>query len=130
MAQIPQEKVEEVRAASDIVDVVSDYVRLKKSGSNFVALCPFHAEKTPSFNVNPRLQIYKCFGCSAGGDVFQFVMQNEKVSDIESRVPQKRRPEVHLGARHHPSGGVAGRVWATWRIERNRRAHCPRLAAG
>jgi len=84
LPQIPQDKVEEVRAASDIVDVVSDYVRLKKSGSNFVALCPFHNEKTPSFNVNPRLQIYKCFGCSAGGDVFQFVMQQEHVGFPEA----------------------------------------------
>ncbi|NNE47666.1 MAG: DNA primase [Rhodothermales bacterium] len=75
---IPENIIEDVRAASDIVDVDSDYVRLKKRGSNFVGLCPFHNEKTPSFNVNPRMQIYKCFGCSAGGDVFQFVKQVEK----------------------------------------------------
>ncbi|MDX1739839.1 MAG: CHC2 zinc finger domain-containing protein, partial [Rhodothermales bacterium] len=81
---IPEDKIEDVRAASDIVDVVSDYVRLKKRGSNFVGLCPFHNEKTPSFNVNPRMQIYKCFGCSAGGDVFQFVKQVEKVEFPEA----------------------------------------------
>ncbi len=81
---IPEEKIEEIRSASDIVDVVSDYVRLKKRGSNFVGLCPFHNEKTPSFNVNPRMQIYKCFGCSAGGDVFQFVKQVEKVEFPEA----------------------------------------------
>ena len=73
-----------VRAASDIVDVVSDYVRLKKRGSNFFGLCPFHEEKTPSFSVNPELQIYKCFGCGAGGDVFRFVREVEGMSFPES----------------------------------------------
>ncbi len=81
---IPEDKIEDIRSASDIVDVVSDYVRLKKRGSNFVGLCPFHNEKTPSFNVNPRMQIYKCFGCSEGGDVFQFVKQVEKVEFPEA----------------------------------------------
>jgi DNA primase len=60
---IPDDKVEEVKSATDIVDVVSDYVRLKKAGSNFKGLCPFHNEKTPSFNVNPGMGIFKCFGC-------------------------------------------------------------------
>lgn len=81
---IPEDKIEEVRAASDVVDVVSDYLQLKKRGSNFVGLCPFHNEKTPSFNVNPGMQIYKCFGCSAGGDVFQFIKQIEHVEFPEA----------------------------------------------
>ncbi|MBT8399929.1 MAG: DNA primase, partial [Rhodothermia bacterium] len=81
---IPEDKIEEVRAASDVVDVVSDYVQLRKRGSNFVGLCPFHNEKTPSFNVNPSMQIFKCFGCSSGGDVFQFVKQIENVEFPEA----------------------------------------------
>ncbi len=81
---IPEEKIEEVRSASDVVDVVSDYVQLRKRGSNFVGLCPFHNEKTPSFNVNPSMQIFKCFGCSSGGDVFQFVKQIENVEFPEA----------------------------------------------
>lgn len=81
---IADDKIEEIRAASDVVDVVSDYVRLKKRGSNFVGLCPFHNEKTPSFNVNPGMQIYKCFGCGVGGDVFQFVKGIEKVEFPEA----------------------------------------------
>ena len=74
---IPDEIVEEVRSASDIVDVVGEYVRLKRRGSNYFGLCPFHSENTPSFSVNPELSIYKCFGCGAGGDVFNFVMEIE-----------------------------------------------------
>jgi DNA primase len=67
-----------VKQQSDIVRVIGDYVRLKKSGQNFSGLCPFHQEKTPSFSVSPVKQMYYCFGCGKGGDVFQFVMELEK----------------------------------------------------
>lgn len=81
---ITDDKKEEIRAAADIVEVVGDYVKLKKSGSGFIGLCPFHQEKTPSFHVTPRLGIYKCFGCGESGDVFRFVMQMEGISFPES----------------------------------------------
>ncbi len=81
---IPDDKKEEIRDSADIVEVVGDYVNLKKSGSGFVGLCPFHDEKTPSFNVNPSLGIYKCFGCGQSGDVFSFVMEMEGVSFPEA----------------------------------------------
>jgi DNA primase len=84
MSIIPDNAIEEVRGLSDIVDVVGDYVRLKKRGNNFVGLCPFHSEKTPSFNVNPGMGIYKCFGCGEGGDVFSFVSRLEGLSFPES----------------------------------------------
>src|SRR5215475_6703957 len=67
-----------VKQQADIVRVVGDYVRLKKSGQNFTGLCPFHGEKTPSFAVHPVKQIFHCFGCGKGGDVFTFVMEMEK----------------------------------------------------
>jgi DNA primase len=76
--------LDRIRAASDIVEVIGGYLRLKRAGSNFVALCPFHQEKTPSFNVNPRRQIFHCFGCHKGGDVFRFVQEYEGVSFIEA----------------------------------------------
>ena len=79
-----EDKKEEVRDTADIVEVVGDYVRLKKSGSGFVGLCPFHDEKTPSFHVTPRLGIYKCFGCGASGDVFSFIMEMEGTSFPEA----------------------------------------------
>lgn len=82
--RIPETTIEEVRRASDIVDVISGYVRLKKRGKNFLGLCPFHTEKTPSFNVSPDRQMYHCFGCGTGGNVFTFVMEYEKVSFVEA----------------------------------------------
>ncbi len=71
--------LEQVRAASDIVDVIGSYLPLKRAGANFTALCPFHKEKSPSFNVNPQKQIFHCFGCHKGGDVFTFVKEYENI---------------------------------------------------
>jgi len=71
--------LEQIRSASDIVDVIGAYVPLKRAGANFVALCPFHKEKSPSFNVNPQRQIFHCFGCHKGGDVFTFVKEYENI---------------------------------------------------
>jgi DNA primase len=84
-------RVEEVRAAADIVKIVGDYVKLRKAGVNLMGLCPFHQEKTPSFAVHPTKQIFHCFGCGAGGDVFKFVMLVENLSFPEAlrRVAEK-----------------------------------------
>jgi len=84
MSAIPQHLIDEVRLASDVVAVVSDYVTLKKSGRNFLGLCPFHPEKTPSFNVNPDKQFFHCFGCGAGGNVFTFIQRQQNSSFPES----------------------------------------------
>lgn len=82
--RIPDEKIDEVRGASDIVDVISAYVQLKKRGKSFLGRCPFHQEKTPSFSVSPEKQMYYCFGCGAGGNVFTFLMQHDRVSFLEA----------------------------------------------
>jgi DNA primase len=75
---------ERIREATDIVDVISERIRLKKTGALYIACCPFHDEKTPSFKVNPKRQIYKCFGCGVGGDVFTFVMKHDGVDFREA----------------------------------------------
>ncbi|HET9180469.1 MAG TPA: DNA primase [Terriglobia bacterium] len=77
-------QVEDVRAAADIVKIVGDYVQLRKAGANMMGLCPFHQEKTPSFAVHPAKQIFHCFGCGVGGDVFKFIMQVENLSFPEA----------------------------------------------
>ena len=84
MARVPEETIERIRSTADIYDVVAQYVDLKKRGRNFFGLCPFHSEKTPSFSVAPDKQIYHCFGCGAGGNVFSFIVEHQKVSFIEA----------------------------------------------
>jgi len=77
---IPEEKISEIKNTADIVDIVSEVVILKKTGKNFVGLCPFHSEKTPSFTVSPQKQIFHCFGCATGGNVFSFLMKQGGLS--------------------------------------------------
>jgi DNA primase len=87
---------EQIRAASDIVDVIGSYIPLKKAGANFTALCPFHKEKSPSFNVNPSRQIFHCFGCHKGGDVFTFVKEYENISFVEALKRLADRAKIPL----------------------------------
>lgn len=84
MARFSEEQIEQVRQRSDIVEVIGNYVRLKRSGSGYVGLCPFHNEKSPSFSVNPARQMYKCFGCGVAGNVITFVMEYENYSFPEA----------------------------------------------
>jgi DNA primase len=82
--RIPPETIDQVRDANDIVEVIGGFVRLRKRGKNYIGLCPFHQEKTPSFTVSREKQMYHCFGCGKGGNVFTFVMETEKVSFVEA----------------------------------------------
>jgi len=82
--RIPDNKIDEVRLAADIVEVISGYLPLKRRGRNYLALCPFHNEKTPSFSVSPDRQIFHCFGCGKGGNVFTFLMEHDKITFIEA----------------------------------------------
>ena len=81
---IKQESIENLKSIADVVDVIGNYIQLKKKGSNFTANCPFHSEKTPSFVVSPSKQIYHCFGCGASGDAIKFIMEYEKLSYPEA----------------------------------------------
>src|SRR3989339_1706117 len=79
-----EDQVEEVKRKTDIVGLIGQYVALKKMGRHHKGLCPFHAEKTPSFMVNEELGLYKCFGCGAGGDVIKFLMEIEGIEFVEA----------------------------------------------
>jgi len=96
---IPQEKIGEIKSRVSIVDLVSEYITLKKAGRNFVGLCPFHKEKTPSFSVNPEKQIFYCFGCGEGGDVFAFLMKLNGTSFAESARYLANKAGIPLPAR-------------------------------
>jgi DNA primase len=98
MAVFSQATLERIRAASDIVDVIGSYLPLKRAGANFTALCPFHKEKTPSFNVNPHRQIFHCFGCHKGGDVFTFVREYENIGfmDAVRRLAERAKIPIEL----------------------------------
>lgn len=78
--RIPEHVIDDIRNSVNIVDVIGSVVRLKKAGQNFIGLCPFHQEKTPSFSVSPSKQIYKCFGCGEGGNVFSFLMKDQNIT--------------------------------------------------
>ncbi|MCR2820422.1 DNA primase [Lederbergia panacisoli] len=94
--RIPEEKINEIRQSIDIVEVVSDYVQLKKQGRNYFGLCPFHGENTPSFSVSAEKQIFHCFGCGAGGNVFTFITEIEGVSFQEAAEKIAKRGNIAL----------------------------------
>jgi DNA primase len=96
---IPEEKVSEIKNAADIVDVVSEVVILKKTGNNYVGLCPFHSEKTPSFTVSPEKKIFYCFGCTVGGNVFSFLMKHDGISFPDAAKILARRYGIDIPTR-------------------------------
>lgn len=81
---ITPQTIEQIKSRIDIIDIISDYVKLKKRGSNYLGLCPFHNEKTPSFTVSPSKELYKCFGCGKSGNAITFLMDHDKLSYVES----------------------------------------------
>jgi DNA primase len=103
MAGISPTTLERIRVASDIVDVIGASVPLKKAGVNFTALCPFHKEKTPSFNVNPQKQIFHCFGCHKGGDVFTFVKEYENIGFVDAVRRLAERAKIPLEFDNNPA---------------------------
>jgi DNA primase len=103
MAGISPATLERIRAASDIVDIIGGYLPLKKAGANFTALCPFHKEKSPSFNVNPHKQIFHCFGCHKGGDVFTFVKDYENIGFVDAVRRLAERAKIPLEFDNNPA---------------------------
>src|SRR3982751_426753 len=81
---ISPQTIEQITNRIDIIDVISEFVKLKKRGANYLGLCPFHNEKTPSFTVSPSKEIYKCFGCGKSGNTISFIMEHEKYSYVDA----------------------------------------------
>ncbi len=142
MAGISPATLERIRAASDIVDVIGAHLPLKKAGANFTALCPFHKEKTPSFNVNPHKQIFHCFGCHKGGDVFTFVKEYENIGFVDAVRRLAERAKIPLEFDNNPAeqqsrhlkDQLAGNsrknhaTLAKLSAQRSRRTTCARLS--
>jgi len=96
---IPEDKISEIKNTANIVEVVSEVVLLKKTGKNYIGLCPFHSEKTPSFTVSPAKQIFYCFGCAAGGNVFSFLMKHDGISFPDAAKILARRYGIDIPVR-------------------------------
>ena len=96
MLRYSDEIIEEVRSSNDIVDIISQYVILKRSGRNFFGLCPFHNEKSPSFSVSPEKQVFHCFGCGAGGNVIHFLSKIENMNFKETLEELADRAGIRL----------------------------------
>lgn len=105
MAMISEQKIDEIRASSNIVDIIGEYVDLKRTGSSYKGLCPFHNEKTPSFTVDDKKQLFHCFGCGVGGDVVSFIMQKEGLSYPESLeyLAQKAGIRMEYSSNYQPN---------------------------
>jgi len=123
VARIPEDTLQAIRDRVDLVDLIGRHVHLKKSGRNFVGLCPFHTEKSPSFNVNIEKQIYHCFGCGEGGNAITFLMQHENLTfpeaartlarDLGIEIPENEAPgEAGLSERLRAANQVAQDLYA------------------
>jgi DNA primase len=104
MASFSSSFIEQVRASTDILELVAQYVPVKQAGKNFKGLCPFHTEKTPSFNVSPERQIFHCFGCGQGGDAFKFLMLYDKMSFVEAVTHLATRAGLSIPTRQRGGG--------------------------
>ena len=118
------EIIEEVRSRNDIVDVISTYVKLQKKGSSYFGLCPFHNEKSPSFSVSRQKQMYYCFGCGAGGNVFTFLMEYENYTFVEALKYLADRAGVELPEentrKRQKNVRIQGRFfWKSTKLQRN-----------
>ena len=102
--------IEQVRAASDIVDIIGAHVPLKRNGANFVGLCPFHKEKSPSFNVSPQKQFFHCFGCKKGGNVFTFLQEYENIGFTDAVRRLAERAHIVIEVDNQPGMQEARRV--------------------
>jgi len=98
--KIPSEKLDEIASLSDIVDIISNYIAVKKRGKSFLAVCPFHPDKNPSMSISQEKQVYHCFSCGASGNVFKFVQEYEKITFQEAaiKLAEKAGIKIHTSS--------------------------------
>ena len=106
---IPQDTVDKILDSAQIVDVISDFVSLKRRGANYIACCPFHNEKTPSFYVSPAKGIYKCFGCGKSGTAVGFVMEHESMTYVEALKYLARKYGIEVKEKEDSPEEIAAR---------------------
>ena len=99
---IPEKTIDMVRSNADILDVVGNFVQMRHAGKNWVGLCPFHAEKTPSFSINEQKQFFYCFSCGRGGNVFKFIMELEDLNFIEAVYRVAELENIEIDPRYSP----------------------------
>ena len=116
--RIPEAKIDEIRYATDIVDYVSGFVQLRKRGKNYIGLCPFHQEKTPSFTVSGEKQIFHCFGCHKGGNVFKFLMEYKNLSFVEAVQEIAEQSGIKLDVREGYDDGAKDENEALYEINK------------
>src|SRR5690349_287702 len=126
---ISPEKISEIRHRASIVEVISDYVTLKKAGRNHMGLCPFHGEKTPSFTVSEEKGIFHCFGCQAGGSVFHFLMQYDHLTFPEAVERIAKRYGIMI-ERSERSGASAGDREQLYRLNERAAANYQKILFG
>ena len=107
MGRIPDETIDTIRDRFDLVDLVGRHVSLKKSGRSYKGLCPFHEEKSPSFYVHPERRVFHCYGCGAGGDLFEFLMRHDNLTFREAAESAARACGVEIPK---TAGGEPGRI--------------------
>ena len=111
---IADDDIERIRATVSIVDVIGQHVQLKRAGRNWVGLCPFHAERTPSFNVREETGRYRCFGCDKSGDVFTFVQEIEHVDFVGRGRAARQRAGIQLQLHQRPGSRRSERAASGW----------------
>lgn len=117
--KIPQNKIDEIAASVDIVDVISGYTQLRKGGKNFMGRCPFHEERTPSFSVSQEKGVYHCFGCGKSGNVFTFLMEMENISFFESAKELAEKANIRLEFENEPYDEDRNKIEILYEINRS-----------
>jgi len=117
--KIPQNKIDEIAASVDIVEIISGYTQLRKGGKNFMGRCPFHEERTPSFSVSQEKGVYHCFGCGKSGNVFTFLMEMQNISFFDAAKELAEKANIKLEFENEPYDEDRNKIEVLYEINRS-----------